>query len=104
MQRVLGLCRGSCAAFRKSRTCFSLSQSPILRPNHINFQIQKAHTLAPNISRENLPMSLVTEKHGNFDLVKRLKLNYTDVVVSKWRSRNTGLSIVHVDYEGEAHS
>jgi len=49
-------------------------------------------------------MSLVTEKHGNFDLVKRLKLNYTDVVVSKWRSRNTGLSIVHVDYEGEAHS
>lgn len=37
---------------------------------------------------------------GNFDLIKQIKLDYTDVVVSKWRSRITGLSVVHLDYEG----
>ncbi|KXN89943.1 hypothetical protein AN958_04947 [Leucoagaricus sp. SymC.cos] len=44
-------------------------------------------------------MSDATESHGNFDLVKRIKLDYTDVVVSKWRSRRTGLTVVHMDYE-----
>ncbi|KAJ8521451.1 hypothetical protein ONZ45_g1850 [Pleurotus djamor] len=39
------------------------------------------------------------ESFGNFDLVRKLKLDFTDVVVSKWRSRVTGLSIVHLDYE-----
>ncbi|KAF9460806.1 Metalloenzyme, LuxS/M16 peptidase-like protein [Collybia nuda] len=39
------------------------------------------------------------EKYGNFDLVKQIKLDFTDVVVSKWRSRVTGLSVVHLDYE-----
>jgi hypothetical protein len=40
------------------------------------------------------------EKFGNFDLVRRFKLDFTDVTVSKWRSRTTGLSVVHLDYEG----
>ncbi|KAF8898648.1 Metalloenzyme, LuxS/M16 peptidase-like protein [Infundibulicybe gibba] len=40
-----------------------------------------------------------TESFGNFDLVKKLKLDFTDVTISKWRSRVTGLSIVHLDYE-----
>jgi hypothetical protein len=45
--------------------------------------------------------SLATpEKFGNFDLVKSFKLGFTDVHVSKWRSRVTGLSVVHLDYEG----
>lgn len=37
---------------------------------------------------------------GNFDLVQQVKLDYTDVVVSKWRSRVSGLTLVHLDYEG----
>lgn len=41
-----------------------------------------------------------SESFGNFDLVKRVKLDYTAVEVSKWRSRDSGLSIVHIDYEG----
>jgi hypothetical protein len=41
------------------------------------------------------------ETFGNFDLVKRVQLDYTDVVVSKWQSRVTGLSIVHLDFEGK---
>ncbi|TFK30528.1 cytoplasmic protein [Coprinopsis marcescibilis] len=36
---------------------------------------------------------------GNFDLVKQLKLDFTDVTVHKWRSRVTGLSVIHLDYE-----
>jgi hypothetical protein len=38
---------------------------------------------------------------GNFDLVRRVSLDYTDLVVSKWKSRKTGLSVVHMDYDGE---
>ncbi|KAF9822062.1 hypothetical protein IEO21_00056 [Rhodonia placenta] len=40
-----------------------------------------------------------TESFGNFDLVKRLKLDSSDIVLSKWKSRVTGLSIVHLDYD-----
>ncbi|KAF8140174.1 Metalloenzyme, LuxS/M16 peptidase-like protein [Boletus edulis] len=35
----------------------------------------------------------------NFDLVQHFQLDYTDVVVSKWRSRVSGLTLVHLDYE-----
>lgn len=45
-------------------------------------------------------MSNALEQYGNFDLIKRIKLDFTDVVISKWRSRITGLSVVHLDYEG----
>lgn len=39
-------------------------------------------------------------KFGNFDLVTSVKLDYADIQVSKWRSRVTGLSLVHLDYNG----
>jgi hypothetical protein len=45
-----------------------------------------------------------TISHGNFDLVQRFNIDNTDVNVSKWRSRETGLSIVHLDYEGIRYS
>ena len=40
------------------------------------------------------------ETHGNFDLIKRFKLDFADIYVSKWKSRASGLSVVHLDYEG----
>src|ERR1700722_5230651 len=43
------------------------------------------------------------QSYGNFDLVRSFKIDYADVTVSKWRSRVTGLSIVHLDYKGEQH-
>jgi len=43
---------------------------------------------------------MANESIGNFDLIKRVKLDFADVVVSKWRSRVSGLSMVHLDYEG----
>jgi hypothetical protein len=41
---------------------------------------------------------------GSFDLKARVKLNYTDVTVSKWQSRDSGLTVVHLDYDGERHA
>ncbi|KAI9060189.1 hypothetical protein FKP32DRAFT_1595582 [Trametes sanguinea] len=39
------------------------------------------------------------ESHGNFDLIKKFKLDFADVHVSKWKSRSSGLSVVHLDYD-----
>jgi hypothetical protein len=40
------------------------------------------------------------DRIGNFRLLKRIQLNYTDAVITKWQSQETGLRVVHVDYEG----
>jgi hypothetical protein len=40
------------------------------------------------------------QQFGNFDLVKHHALDFTDVTVSKWRSRKTGLTMLHLDYDG----
>ena len=37
---------------------------------------------------------------GNFDLIKQHNLGFGDVSVSKWRSRVSGLNVIHLDYEG----
>ena len=39
---------------------------------------------------------------GNFDLLTKFEVDSSHTVVSKWRSRKTGLSIVHLDYEGSS--
>ncbi|KAK7694817.1 hypothetical protein QCA50_002005 [Cerrena zonata] len=44
-------------------------------------------------------LSTMSQRHGNFDLVTKFKLSYADIKVSKWRSRNSGLSVVHLDYD-----
>jgi hypothetical protein len=38
---------------------------------------------------------------GSFDLLQRCQIDQTDVTVSKWQSRDSGLAVVHLDYEGE---
>jgi len=45
-------------------------------------------------------MAQSVESFGNYDLIRRVKLDFTDVTVSKWRSRVTGLTVIHLDYEG----
>ena len=42
-----------------------------------------------------------TETFGNFDLINRVKPGFAEITVSSWRSRTTGLNVVHLDYEGE---
>lgn len=50
-------------------------------------------------STPSTPASSSRETFGNFDLIRRVKLDFTDVTVSSWRSRVTGLNVVHLDYE-----
>ncbi|RDB28821.1 hypothetical protein Hypma_015435 [Hypsizygus marmoreus] len=73
-----------------------------LRVSNRDFLIRRSGHRFSTVS-QSLPeppvMAEIPEKYGNFDLVKRVKLDFTDVVVSKWRSRITGLSVVHLDYE-----
>jgi len=42
----------------------------------------------------------MSESFGNYDLIKRFKLDSTDMVVSKWKSSVTGLTVIHLDYQG----
>jgi hypothetical protein len=60
---------------------------------------QPLYTISSRSTVRHMATSEV-QQVGNFDLIKQIKLDYTDVVVSKWRSRITGLSVVHLDYEG----
>ena len=41
---------------------------------------------------------------GSYDLKARVKLNHTDVTISKWQSRDSGLTVVHLDYDGTRHA
>lgn len=45
-----------------------------------------------------------SQSFANFDLVKRVALDKTGIVVSKWQSRVTGLTVVHLDHEGKYFS
>jgi hypothetical protein len=49
---------------------------------------------------ENTRFAMSDASYGNFDLIKRVPVDKTNIIVSKWRSRVTGLSVVHIDYEG----
>jgi hypothetical protein len=55
--------------------------------------------MSPSLNGSAIPADEFTS-FGNFDLVQRVNLDYTDVVISKWQSRATGLTVVHLDYEG----
>lgn len=44
------------------------------------------------------------DRIGNFRLLKRIQLNYTEAVITKWQSQETGLRVVHVDYEGPCYA
>jgi hypothetical protein len=47
-----------------------------------------------------LEVTTRTKRLGNFDLVKRFEVDYASTAVSRWQSRVTGLSVVHLDYDG----
>jgi hypothetical protein len=80
------------------QTLNTLKTTSIASKKFFNLHKFSLHTSVqePNTSA----MTHIPESFGNFDLVKKLKLDYTDVLVSKWRSRRTGLTVVHLDYDG----
>lgn len=70
---------------------FGLRAFPIIR----SYATHSMTTTSQSFSSPNLP-----SKFGNFDLIRTEKLGLADIVVSKYRSRETGLTVVHLDYEG----
>jgi hypothetical protein len=91
------------------RRCLAILSKAPLSTGRAGHRSLNFATLSSNINNHQMAapskaspvQSVSKEIFGNFDLVKRFKLNFTDVVISKWRSRVTGLSIVHLDYDGE---
>lgn len=95
MQRLSGVWNSlKAATFRRPASSILVGPQTIFSRK---FVARNAHMAAVDaVNTPNAP-----EKYGNFDLLQRVKLDFTDVVVSKWRSRVTGLSVVHLDYDGQ---
>ena len=51
-------------------------------------------------SPQSFSSQILPSKFGNFDLIRSERLELGDILVSKYRSRETGLTVVHLDYEG----
>lgn len=81
----------------------TLPQRPV-PINYRDFQFRAAHAAAQRtqtpLAQFSPAMAQPTESFGNYDLIKRVKLDFTDVIISKWQSRVTGLTVIHLDYEG----
>ncbi|KAI0051676.1 hypothetical protein FA95DRAFT_1586997 [Auriscalpium vulgare] len=74
-------------------TVRSLSTNPSPRA-----QLALKRKMAPSVEHAT-PLPDSSEAFGNFDLIKRVKLDFSDITVSRWRSRLTGLNVVHLDYD-----
>ena len=94
------------------------SPNPIHKPRSssakvaLNLVVAVGVCLVAYFSRNMISSSPKVDEHsdtseldriGNFRLLKRIQLNYTDAVITKWQSQETGLRVVHVDYEGTAY-
>lgn len=70
---------------------------------HLPSEVQRFFSdKATSKTPDNLAVACLEEgaTHGNFRLLKRIRLNYTDATITKWVSNKTGLKVVHVDYQG----
>ncbi|KAF9015263.1 Metalloenzyme, LuxS/M16 peptidase-like protein [Cyathus striatus] len=81
------------------RTRRPISQPIISLNPQIVFSSRQASTQMVSQTSSTPVFGTTAEGFGNFDLIRRVKLDFTDVVISKWRSRITGLTVVHLDYE-----
>jgi hypothetical protein len=105
MQRLLARVRYPGTLTRRDKSPFYTTRKrPLVSPSHT---LQIRHAMSPSLeTRPTASRSMGLgdfglDTFGNFDLVKRLKLDFVNVVVSKWRSRVTGLDVVHLDYNGK---
>ncbi|KAF5390191.1 hypothetical protein D9757_002846 [Collybiopsis confluens] len=104
----------STASLRQGLSKFSPSLSrlvaskyagaPLINSSFRNFAFRASpafcSTTTTTTTNLSLPFAMsAPQLFGNFDLLQKVKLDYTDVVVSKYRSRVTGLNVIHLDYE-----
>lgn len=50
-------------------------------------------------SRHCSPAVNGVQSYGNFDLLQRIEVESAESVIEEWRSRTTGLTVVHIDYD-----
>lgn len=86
--------------------CQSPSKLPLnlsLQHKHLPAFSRFAHQLSSTNTTAQMTGDMLngTSSYGNFDLVKKFKVETGGIVVSKYKSRVTGLSVVHLDYDGE---
>lgn len=86
-RRLLDTLRRSASSLSQRRTSRSLAQ--LARATSSSFP-----TAGPEMLKS----------YGNFDLVRRDVLGFSDITVSRWRSRVSGLTVIHLDYEGTSAS
>lgn len=86
--RLLAPALASSSISKPAQGLFSAGNTPLARP------------LGSSIDMPATDPSLESPV-GSFDLKSRVKLGYTDVTVSKWQSRDSGLTVVHLDYDGK---
>jgi hypothetical protein len=102
MQRLFSTWR----RFAVNRRTLTPLQASIFRTRRTNYSDLLFRTAHATSDLQRTPLSPPTsmtqsaESFGNYDLIRRVKLDFTDVTVSKWKSRVTGLTIIHLDYEG----
>lgn len=72
----------------------------IQRLQHRPASTLSALAFKPPSLQENHSYIMSNAQYGNFDLVKKHQVENTNVTISKWQSRVTGLTVVHIDYEG----
>ena len=103
---AIALSRANCwmLRFLKSWTSRSLHSQSSRPPTQflgrsIFSQPKSYASLAP--LRSPILSAMQPRNHGNFDLITKFKLSYADITVSKWQSRNSGLRVVHLDYDGK---
>ena len=85
---------------RLLRTCHPTPPRPRLQNRFAPLLASRHFHSSMSSSASVLQNGAALETHGNFDLVKRFKLDFADIYVSKWKSRESGLSVVHLDYDG----
>lgn len=91
-------CRGTCRAFHTYPRILNPALSATGQPTLSTLPEPRGPiTIMPTIN--SVPESPI----GSFDLKAWVKLKYTDVTVSKWQNRDSGLTVVHLDYNGTCH-
>jgi hypothetical protein len=93
----------TCTSGTRMNRLLSFFKRRLSRPSSTSFFSTNSPRLAQALQSD-MPSASYTsssETFGDFDLINRVKLDFSDIMVSSWRSRVTGLNVVHLDYEGE---
>ena len=71
-----------------------------LRSASLSSRIPRIHILRRSFATHPSTHIPMANSFGNFDLIRHDTIDYADLTISRWKSRVTGLTVIHLDYEG----